>query len=95
MPSISDSDSAEAADIIRTAQRYAADIVSGTVSPYDGARRIWKACQLRLPKGDHRLDPFVYWASEYEDTSDDERRALCDKGLRNAATLLIENGTAI
>jgi hypothetical protein len=92
MSSIPDSDSPETADIIRAAQRYAGDIVSGTVSPYDGARRIWKACQLRLPQGDHRLDPFVYWAGEYEDTSEEERRALCDKALR---TLLIENGTAI
>ncbi len=95
MSSIRDSNSAETADIIRTAQRYAGDIVSGTVSPYEGARSIWKACQLRLPQGDHRLDPFVYWASEYEDTSEEERRALCNKALRNAATLLIENGTAI
>ena len=95
MTSTPDSDSDKSAEAIRTAQRHAGDIMAGVVSPYDGARRIWKECQLLLQRGDHRLDPFVYWASEYEDTSDDTRRALCDKAVRDAATRFIEHGTAI
>ena len=85
----------ESEQVIRTAQRYAEEIIRGALSPYDGGRRIWKECQLKLKRGDHRLDPFVYWADEYEETSSKRRRALCDKALRHAATLLIQNGSAI
>jgi hypothetical protein len=81
--------------IIRTAQRYADEIVRGVVSPYDGGRRIWRECQLELKTGDHRLDPFVYWTSEYEETTSKKRRALCDKALRHAAASLIEHGSAV
>jgi hypothetical protein len=85
----------ESESFIRTAQRYADEIIRGAVSPYDGGCRIWKECQLRLKTGDHRLDPFVYWSSEYEDTTSKRRRALCDKALRHAAALLIERGSAV
>src|SRR5438093_12067856 len=85
----------ESEQVIRTAQRYAEEIVRGVVSPYDGGRRIWKECQLKLKDGDHRLDPFVYWADEYEETSSKRRGALCDEALRHAATLLIRHGSAI
>ena len=85
----------ESERIIRTAQRYADEIIRGVVSPYDGSRRIWRECQLELKKGDHRLDPFVYWASEYEETSDKERHALCEKALRHAAALLVQHGSAV
>jgi hypothetical protein len=81
-------------DVIRDAQSIADKIIKGTLSPYDGGRRIWKECQLKLEQGDHRLDPFAYWASEYEDTSSQRRRALCDKALRQASVSLIENGKA-
>ena len=85
----------ESEPFIRKAQRCADEIIRGAVSPYDGGRRIWKECQLRLKSGDHRLDPFVYWSSEYEDTTSKRRRALCDKALRHAAALLIESGSAV
>ena len=82
-------------EIIQVAQRYAQDILTGAVKPYEGSRRIWKECQLNLEKGDHRLDPFVYWASEYENTTSRRRRALCDKSLRKAASSLVQNGSAL
>jgi hypothetical protein len=82
-------------EVIRLAQQYAREIISGAVSPYDGGRRIWRECHTKLEAGDHRLDPFVYWADEYEDTSSGSRRALCDKALRHAAVLLVEHGSAV
>ena len=85
----------ESEPIIRAAKRHADEIIRGAVSPYDGSRRIWFECQLQLTKDDHRLDPFVYWASEYEETSDKERRDLCEKALRHAAELLIQQGSAV
>lgn len=81
--------------VIRIAQQIAEEIVAGSISPYDGGRRIWKECQLRLTPGDHRLDPFVYWASEYEETLEPDRRALCDKAIRVSAEDLVKNGSAV
>jgi hypothetical protein len=87
--------SAEADRMVDAARTYAERIVSGTVSPYEGARYIWWTFQLRLPAGDHRLDPFVYWASEYEDTNDHDRKSLCDHAIRTAASSLMSNGSAM
>lgn len=81
--------------VLRTAQRYADEIIRGVVSPHDGGRRIWKECQPKLKRGDRRLDPFVHWASEYENTASRKRRALCDKALRQAAVFLVQQGSAV
>ncbi len=83
------------ANIIRVARDIAEEILAGSVSPYDGGYRIWKQCQLGLLPGDHCLDPFVYWSSEYQDTSDIERRALCEKAIRAAAEALVRHGSAL
>jgi hypothetical protein len=82
-------------EIMQAAQRHAEQILSGAVTAYEGGRRIWKECHLQLDRDDHRLDPFVYWASEYEDTTSKRRRALCDKALRKAASSLVQNGSAL
>jgi hypothetical protein len=58
------------ASIIQVAKDIAKEILAGSVSPYDGGYRIWKECQLALFPGDHRLDPFVYWSSEYQQRVD-------------------------
>jgi len=87
--------SVESKALIASAQHIARQIVEGSLIPYDGARRIWRECQLKLESGDHRLDPFVYWASEYEDTQDLERRALCIRAITESAALLINSGSAL
>jgi hypothetical protein len=71
--------------LIDAAKEVAAEILRGSVSPYDGGKRIWQEQQLKLQSGDHRLDPFVYWASEYEETTDPERIQLCTHALRVGA----------
>lgn len=81
--------------LISKAQLIAKEILDGKVAPYEGGRRIWRECQLALERGDHRLDPFVYWSSEYEETTDTERQALCYAALCKAASLLIQNGSAL
>lgn len=81
--------------LIQTAKQYAVEIIRGVITPYEGGLLIWKECQLKLENGDHRLDPFVYWSSEFEDTSDKERLALCEHALRVAADSLISRGTAL
>lgn len=84
-----------AESVLATAVQYARQILSGEITPYQGGRLIWMECQIRLANGDHRLDPFVYWASEREEASDPDRSALCDHALRTAAATLIERGTAL
>jgi hypothetical protein len=65
----------------------AADIVNGTVAPYDGAKIIWKVATrlrpLRLPE----LDPFIYAASEWEDRVED--RGLFDRAIVDSANELL------
>lgn len=48
----------------------AREIVAGTVSPYEGARRIVSLRRV-LDDPPVALDPFVYWESEYEDRPED------------------------
>jgi hypothetical protein len=83
------------ADLIRVAKNIAEEILAGSVPPYEGGYRIWKECQLALLPGDHFLDPFAYWSSEYQDTSDLERRALCEKTIQVAAEALVNHGSAL
>lgn len=54
-------------------------IVSGEVTPPDGARALWSAS---LAVGDddfHELDPFIYASSEYDDRPAD--RPLFERGI--------------
>jgi hypothetical protein len=93
--SVPNSPEREIEALIGNAQGIAEAIILGRVTPYDGGRRIWRECQLNLKPGDHRLDPFVYWASEYEETKDPERQALCEKAIRAAASMLVQLATAL
>jgi len=58
------------------ASRLAARIVDGSQPPYDGARQIWRL-RNDVPELDHEFDPFIYWASEFEEASDEERKQFC------------------
>ena len=80
---------------IQAAKQYAEEIIRGVATPYEGSKLIWIECQLRLEKGDHRLDPFAYWAGEIEATRDKDRLIQCELALRVAAESLINLGTAI
>lgn len=48
------------------ARDIAEEVVSGTLSPYVGAKRIWSGIYTILP-GLSQLRPFVGFASQYED----------------------------
>lgn len=81
----------EVSPIIRRAKTIAAQIIDGTVSPYDGAKLI---CPImwELPTGDHALDPFIYWEDEYISADTDERRDYCRRAiLKSAEHLLADN----
>ena len=80
---------------IDIATKIAQEIRLGNISPYAGARRIWFECHQELDVGDHRLDPFVYWATEFEETSEPTRRTFCEDAILQAAADLIQNGSAL
>jgi hypothetical protein len=63
------------------------EIVSGKVSPYEGARRIWSTYDsCGMPKS---LIQFVGFASEWEDDLD--HRDLYDKRIVEAAKKFLQN----
>ena|ERR1700731_593577 len=65
------------------------EIVSGKISPYEGARRIWSTYDsCGMPKS---LIPFVGYASEWEDDLD--HRDHYDKLIVKAANQLLKKPT--
>ena len=72
------------------AREYATEILEGTISPFEGARRIWREIQLDMPDLKPQLDPFVYWASEWEDADDPGRRDYCESAIRTAARNILD-----
>ena len=76
---------ADAAVVLAT--RVAARIVDGSVEPYDGAKRIWHLAR-EVPEVGHALDPFIYWASEFEDATDDARQQFCAQAILASARSL-------
>ena len=73
------------------ARGYAARIVDGSLSPYAGAKAIWRECACEVRPDDHTLDPFIYWADEFEDTRDPERRRLCESAIVDSARQLVNS----
>ena len=69
------------------AKSIAHDVLSGSVKPYDGAKRIWGlyAKNPNLPG----LRPFVGLASEYED--DPQNRGAYENEISKACRSLIES----
>jgi hypothetical protein len=81
------------------ARAHAAKIVSGEVSPSDGARAIWTDVFYHLEPGDHFADGFVFWGYEIDTAETDARRWFCEAAVLNLARRLVHdagtNGTSI
>lgn len=72
---------------MRLARETAKGILSGTMAPYAGAKRIWEL-SLRVPNENlPQLDSFVYAASEWEDRPED--RQAFEDGIAAAARELV------
>ena len=80
----------EVLPVIQRAKAIAAQIIDGTVSPYDGAKLI---CPImwELPNGDHALDGFVYWEDEYISADSDDRRDYCRRAILKVAEHLLND----
>ena len=70
------------------AKAYAAQIIDGTISPYEGAQHIWRL-QVEVEGLMLDLGPFVYWASEWQETNNPASRRECDAAIRAAALELV------
>jgi hypothetical protein len=66
------------------ARAYAVEITDGTLSPYEGARQIWRI-QIDVEGLMPELGPFVYWASEWQEADGAGRRQQCETAIRTAA----------
>lgn len=78
---------------LRDAVQYARAILDGSMSPYDGARRIWLDVTTRLspPPTDlwRALGGFIGGVSEWDDHPEPETRAEIEAGIKRLATTLI------
>ena len=73
------------------ARVHAARIVSGDVSPSDGARAIWTDVFYHLDLGDHFVDGFIFWGYELDTAETDARRWFCEAAVLNLARRLVED----
>ena len=71
------------------ARDYAARILDGSLGPYEGAKKIWVELSGEVRPNDHSLDPFIYWADEYEDAQDTERRRESERAIVESARQLV------
>jgi hypothetical protein len=78
------------------ARAHAARIVSGEVTPSDGARAIWTDVFYHLELGDHFVDGFIFWGYELDTAETDARRWFCEAAVVNLARRLLKDtrGTA-
>jgi hypothetical protein len=81
--------------VLKAAREIANEIRAGALGLYEGCRRVWWECQLYLPDGDHTLDAFTYWASEYEEAENAERKMLCERGMHAAVDELMGGQSAL
>lgn len=72
------------------ATAHAARIVSGEVSPADGARAIWTDVFYHLDLGDHFVDGFIFWGYELDTAETDARRWFCEAAVINLARRMLE-----
>ena len=76
----------EAAMLVAT--EIALRITKGIVSPYDGAKEIWRISVGMHPEQLPELDAFIYAASEWEDRP--KHREVFSAGIVSAAHNLVE-----
>lgn len=71
---------------------YAAKIVSGELSPSDGARAIWTDVFYHLEMGDHFVDGFIFWGYELDTAESDARRWFCEAAITSLAKRMLQGG---
>jgi hypothetical protein len=72
------------------ARAYAMKIVTGELSPGDGARAIWTDVFYHLEMGDHFVDGFIFWGYELDTAETDARRWFCEAAITNLARRMLQ-----
>ena len=67
----------------RYAKQISTSILATDVSPFDGAKLIWRATLKAGVQGFHELDGFIYAASEMEDRP--KEKAFFEKAIKEEA----------
>jgi hypothetical protein len=73
------------------ARAYASKIVSGELSPSDGARAMWTDVFYHLELGDHFVDGFVFWGYELDNAESDARRWFCEAAIMSLAKRMLQD----
>jgi hypothetical protein len=71
------------------AREVSEKIINQKLTPYEGAKTIWSQFADEVRPDDHGLDPFVYWADEFEETTDFHRKEFCEAAILRAAIELV------
>jgi hypothetical protein len=80
----------ETVSVIERAKAIAAQIVDGTLPPYEGAKLV-SEIHWQLAHEDHALDGFVYWEDEYESADTEDRQEYCHRAIIKIAQNLLED----
>lgn len=80
----------ETASIIQRAKAIAAQIVDGTLPPYEGAKLVCEI-QWQSEHKEHALDGFVYWEDEYASADTEDRQAYCHRAITKVARNLLDD----
>jgi hypothetical protein len=72
------------------AKIYSKQILDGSLKPYEGAKIIWRDLSYVIRPDDHTLDSFVYWADEFENADDFQRRIYCHAAIFESARKFID-----
>ena len=76
------------------ARACAAKIVSGEVSPSDGARAMWTDVFYHLELGDHFVDGFIFWGYELDTAETEQRRWFCEAAIVSLAKRMLKDEPA-
>lgn len=76
--------------ILCVAKELSEKIIAGSISPYEGARKIWWELS-NIDGADERLKIFAGLASEIEDTQNENFRMDYEKQILEEAELLIKS----
>ena len=72
------------------ARTCAERIVSGEISPSDGARAMWTDVFYHLELGDHFVDAFIFWGYELDTADSDQRRWFCEAAIISLARRMLK-----
>jgi hypothetical protein len=75
--------------ILKVAKEFSKLISAGKVSPREGVRLIDRHVYYKTAPPEDYLGPLSYWASEFDVADSEDRRRLCESGIKDAAASIL------